>query len=539
MCAFFHIIRYILKRQGSEEMAILTIKDLDFSYHSPQGETKALTDINLTVNEGEFISIVGPSGCGKSTLLSIIAGLTPVTGGFFVNNATIGYMLQRDHLFEWRTIYDNVILGLEIKKILTHENIERVNRLLERYGLEAFKDKRPSELSGGMRQRAALIRTLALNPDILLLDEPFSALDYQTRLRVSDDIGEIIKEEKKTALLVTHDLSEAIAMGDRIVVLSERPGTIKKIIDIDFGSLSPLERRNAPEFQEYFHELWRCFSKKEKRRKTGLVKRKLNVSEEQQIYLDGIRREKIKVNCVRVFILVAFIALWEGCARLGVINDFIFSSPSRIVKCFVSMCMDGSLLRHIWVTLYETFISFFLVIGIGLAAAVLMWLSRSFSKIIEPYIVVLNSLPKSALAPILIVWLGNNIRTIIISAISVAVFGTILTLYTGFMEMDPDKIKLIKTLGGNRFHVLTKVLIPGNLAVILNTMKVNMGLSLVGVIIGEFLAANEGLGYLIIYGSQVFKLDWVMLSIIILCIMATVLYQLINILERVLAKKYI
>ena len=260
MCAFFHIIRYILKKQGSEKMAILTIKDLDFSYHSPQGETKALTDINLTVNEGEFISIVGPSGCGKSTLLSIIAGLTPVADGYFVNNATIGYMLQRDHLFEWRTIYDNVILGLQIKKILTHENIERVNRLLERYGLEAFKDKRPSELSGGMRQRAALIRTLALNPDILLLDEPFSALDYQTRLRVSDDIGEIIKEEKKTALLVTHDLSEAIAMGDRIVVLSERPGTIKKIIDIDFGSLSPLERRNAPEFQEYFHELWRCFS---------------------------------------------------------------------------------------------------------------------------------------------------------------------------------------------------------------------------------------------------------------------------------------
>ena len=236
---------------------------------------------------------------------------------------------------------------------------------------------------------------------------------------------------------------------------------------------------------------------------------------------------------------MVFIAVWEACAQSGIINDFIFSSPSRIMKCFVSMCADGSLFRHVWVTLYETFISFFLVIGIGLTAAVLMWLSRSFSKIIEPYIVVLNSLPKSALAPILIVWLGNNIRTIIISAISVAVFGTILTLYTGFMEMDADKIKLIKTLGGTRFHVLTKVLIPGNLAVILNTMKVNMGLSLVGVIIGEFLAANEGLGYLIIYGSQVFKLDWVMLSIIILCLMATLLYQLINILEKVLSKRYI
>lgn len=265
----------------------------------------------------------------------------------------------------------------------------------------------------------------------------------------------------------------------------------------------------------------------------------ISVSGAQKVYLDGIRREKIRVNCARVLILVIFIAVWEVCAQSGIINDFIFSSPSRIVKCFVSMCADGSLFRHVWVTLYETFISFFLVIGIGLTAAVLMWMSRSFSKIIEPYIVVLNSLPKSALAPILIVWLGNNIRTIIISAISVAVFGTILTLYTGFMEMDADKIKLIKTLGGTRFHVLTKVLIPGNLAVILNTMKVNMGLSLVGVIIGEFLAANEGLGYLIIYGSQVFKLDWVMLSIIILCIMATVLYQLINILERILAKRYI
>lgn len=276
----------------------------------------------------------------------------------------------------------------------------------------------------------------------------------------------------------------------------------------------------------------------EANKKRNWGKKNIVVSQSQKIYLEGIRKEKIRVNCVRVLILVLFVALWEVCAGTGVINDFIFSSPSRIVKCFVSMCADGSLFRHMWVTLYETFISFFLVIGVGLVAAVLMWLSRSFSRIIEPYIVVLNSLPKSALAPILIVWLGNNIRTIIISAISVAVFGTILTLYTGFMEMDPDKIKLIKTLGGNRFHVLTKVLLPGNLAVILNTMKVNMGLSLVGVIIGEFLAANEGLGYLIIYGSQVFKLDWVMLSIIILCIMATVLYQLINILEKVLERRY-
>lgn len=270
--------------------------------------------------------------------------------------------------------------------------------------------------------------------------------------------------------------------------------------------------------------------------KRRLPSERLCISEEQRIYLSTIRRRKLEVNFIRVFILAAFIIVWELCARFGIINDFIFSSPSRIVRCFADMCADGSLYRHVWVTLYETLLCFSLVIVIGLAAAVLMWLSKRFSEVIEPYIVVLNSLPKSALAPILIVWLGNNIRTIIISAISVAVFGTIMTLYTGFMETDQDKIKLIKTLGGTRFHVLTKVLLPGNLAVILNTMKVNMGLSLVGVIIGEFLAANEGLGYLIIYGSQVFKLDWVMLSIIILCIMATVLYQLINLLEKLLSR---
>ncbi len=244
-------------------MSILQIKDLDFSYHSPDGETKALTDINLTIEDGEFISIAGPSGCGKSTLLSIIAGLTKAEHGTISMNSTrVGYMLQRDHLFEWRTVYENIILGLEIQKVKTPENLDRVNTLLKRYGLHSFKDKRPSELSGGMKQRAALIRTLALNPDILLLDEPFSALDYQTRLKVSDDIGKIIKEEKKTAILVTHDLTEAISMGDRIIILSARPATIREEIPLIFSQkdLSPIERRNAPEFQEYFNRIWRCFS---------------------------------------------------------------------------------------------------------------------------------------------------------------------------------------------------------------------------------------------------------------------------------------
>ncbi len=239
---------------------ILELKNVDYTYHTPQGETNALSNISLSIKDGEFISIVGPSGCGKSTLLSIIAGLLkPSSGTIEFGGQNIGYMLQKDHLFEWRTIYKNVTLGLEIQKKLDKPHIENVNNMLSTYGLERFKNARPSELSGGMRQRAALIRTLALEPDLLLLDEPFSALDYQTRLQVCDDIYGIIKKEGKTAILVTHDLSEAISIGGRVVVLSKRPGTIKKIIDLDYPEeySTPFLARNAPEFKNYFNLVWK------------------------------------------------------------------------------------------------------------------------------------------------------------------------------------------------------------------------------------------------------------------------------------------
>lgn len=245
----------------------LNVQNLSYSYHSLEGETLALSNISFTVHHGEFIAIVGPSGCGKSTLLSILAGLLePEEGSVFIDgipraesNAQIGYMLQKDHLFDWRTIFSNVSLGLEIQNRLTPETKGHLHEMLATYGLSQFERARPSELSGGMRQRAALIRTLALKPDILLLDEPFSALDYQTRLEVCDDISSIIKKNEKTAILITHDLSEAISVADRIIILTKRPGRIKGIVDIAFSSdyARPLERRNAPEFSTYFNQLWK------------------------------------------------------------------------------------------------------------------------------------------------------------------------------------------------------------------------------------------------------------------------------------------
>lgn len=249
--------------------AFLSIKGLSFSYHSPEGETQALQDINLSLKEGEFIAVVGPSGCGKSTLLSLIAGLLPYHSGEILlqdrplaeNRDRIGYMLQKDHLFPWRSTKSNVLLGPEIRREKSRKKEEKALALLDSYGLAQFADSSPSALSGGMRQRAALIRTLMTEPALLLLDEPFSALDYQTRLNVSDDICKQIRKEKITAILVTHDISEAISVADRVVILSKRPATVAKSLDIeldiDAPLHSPLLARSSPNFTHYFNLVWK------------------------------------------------------------------------------------------------------------------------------------------------------------------------------------------------------------------------------------------------------------------------------------------
>ena len=228
---------------------LVRIKNLSIKYHTLEGEISALQDISLDVKEGEFISIVGPSGCGKSTLLKALAGLLEPTG----------YMPQSDQLYQWRTIWKNVLLGLEVQNKVTPETKDYAAGLLEKYGLKEFMHARPNQLSGGMRQRVALIRTLAINPEILLLDEAFSALDYQTRLLVADEVKQIIDEEHKTAILVTHDIAEAISMADRVVVLTRRPGRIKSIhtIELTCSVKAAIKCREAPEFRQDIHQIWK------------------------------------------------------------------------------------------------------------------------------------------------------------------------------------------------------------------------------------------------------------------------------------------
>ena len=361
---------------------IVEIHNLGMKYHSMNGEINALENINLSVSKGEFISIVGPSGCGKSTLLSLVSGLLSPTegeillGGRKVNGTSceVGYMLQKDHLFDWRTILQNVFLGLEVRNMLTHENREFVLDLLKTYGLYEFRDKYPCQLSGGMRQRAALIRTLAVKPEILILDEAFSALDYQTRLAVAVDIYSIIKKENKTAILVTHDISEGISMADRVVVLTKRPGTIKSIHDIEFTcpDRTPLSCREAPEFRIYFNKIWK-----------------------------------------------------ELAANLKLIDSFITSQPSRVIRTLTNLYKEGQLFQHVGITCMETIVGFVL---------------------------------------------GTVAGTAIAMALAISLIVTILEVLNGFFAVDQEKIKLVQTFGANRIKILTKVVLPATVPTIINSL---------------------------------------------------------------------
>lgn len=237
---------------------VLRFENVGLNYHTKQGETVALSGVDFSVFQGEFVAIIGPSGCGKTTILSLASKLiTPTEGNVVSGDVSMGYMLQKDELFEWRTVEKNLFLPLEIKRRATKENKEYVLRLADKYGLSGFLKRYPYELSGGMRQRVALIRTLALKPDILLLDEPFSALDYQTRLAVCDDVYQIIRAEHKTAILITHDISEAVSVADKIIVLSKRPAHVLSVHQPDFDNATPLKRRENALFSSWFETLWK------------------------------------------------------------------------------------------------------------------------------------------------------------------------------------------------------------------------------------------------------------------------------------------
>jgi len=262
------------------------------------------------------------------------------------------------------------------------------------------------------------------------------------------------------------------------------------------------------------------------------------ISGERQKYLSALSKHIRIIKVSRIMILIMFFGIWELCSRLDIIDPFIFSQPSKMIFSLFELANDGIIFKHIGITLFETAIGFIAGTLIGTGTAILLWWNRTISDIAEPYLVVLNSLPKTALAPIIIVWIGNNINSVIATALMTSVIVTILSVLNGFLEVDNEKIHLIETFGGNKKQILKLVVLPASVPVIVSSLKINVGLSFVGVIVGEFLVAQSGLGYLIVYSSQIFKMDHVMLSVILLAVMAAVLYKFVVMFEEYINKKW-
>lgn len=608
------------RQPGPARRPAVAFRAVSHRYFTPAGEVQALERLSLTVWPGEFVAVVGPSGCGKSTLLSLAAGLVrPTSGEVLVDGrpvqgpsrGVVGYMPQRDALFEWRDVLGNVLVGPDVQGRPRRAAAARARTLLARYGLASFETHFPHELSGGMRQRVALIRTLAVEPAILLLDEPFSALDFQTRLALADEVSAILRQEGKTAILVTHDIGEAISMADRVVVLTRRPGRVKAEHPIRFpgggaGRLTPFAARQTPEFSRYFQQVWedlelhtpassavpRADTSGGRRVQAGpyrpgrspfhgarltvtrtarsrlrhlpgapgiakcrdgtrfLLGRIWNTmppsplaepgagteplpaapSPAYQAYLRQERARRLAALAGQFALLALFLVTWEVAAAREWVNPFLTSRPSAVGEALVRLAREGVLFHHTWATLRATGVGFAAGMAIGLGLAAALWWWPYLAHVLDPYLVVVNALPKIALAPLFYLWLGDR-ASVYAMAVAISVIVTATMLYTGFREVDTDKVKVVQTFGATRGQVFTRVVLPASLPTLVATVKVNIALTLVGVIVGEFQAARAGLGYLILYSGQVFQTDVVMAALAVLALISAGLYLAVHALE--------
>ena len=438
-------------------------------------------------------------------------------------------MLQQDYLFPWKTIEENILLGLKLKKLLNKEKRDYTLNLLWENGVKRGRKQYPKQLSGGMRQRVALVRTLATEPKLLMLDEPFSALDYQTKLHLENLVFETLKSFHKTAILVTHDIGEAIAMSDRIFLLSAKPGRFIKRFSFqkNYETSHHLKQETMNYFKPYFKRYGRSWN---------LLKPSDNITQLHQQYISSQKREKRWVCFYQLILFIVFFSSWELASQQKWIDSLIFSSPTRIGSLLIDKILDGTLFINLSITLSETILGFILGTLIGTLLAAILWWSSFLSKVLDPYLVILNAMPKIALGPILIVAIGPNFTSIMAMGAMISIIITTIVIYTAFREVDPNYLKVLQTFGATRLQSFKEVILPASFPTIISTLKVNVGLSWVGVIVGEFLVSSKGLGYMIIYGFQVFNFTLVFLALLVIAIFATIMYQLVDLLEKKLIK---
>jgi len=520
----------------------IKISGITKSFYNNGEMRQVLRPVNILIPHGKFVSIIGPSGCGKSTLFNIVAGLLPPTSGDITigeksilgEKGYVGYMLQKDMLLPWRTIIDNIILGLEIKGVPKREARKQALPLMEKYGLSGFEKNYPCELSGGMRQRAALLRTLLYDREIILLDEPFGALDAQTRQSMQNWLLEIWEDFHKTVLFVTHDMDEAIYLSDIIYVFSGRPGYVKEKITVHLKRPRKQEDMLETDFWDLKQHLMGGMSdEKRSAYEVEYYEPKSVLAMQADRREEKHRRKQKKgIRAGRILLGVAILLFWEVSARLGWIDDYYWSSPSLIAQTAIVQWKEKNLAYDIYFTSMSTIGGFLAGTLGGAVLGLSFWWSKTFAKIFEPYLVMFNAIPKLALAPILIVLFGIGFSSKVMLAFLMTVISCALATVSGVENVNESMETLLYSLGAARWQVFGKVVVPAVLPWMLGSLRINISLALAGAIVGEFIASGHGLGRMVIYAGTILDTTLVWVGVIVLSLLAMVMYFAVVELEK-------
>ena len=504
----------------------LEYRDVTMRFAQSAGPLTAVSGVSIAVRDGEVVSLIGPSGCGKSTLLNIGSGLTaPSEGQAFVDgervegpNAHVAFMLQKDLLLPWRTVVENVMFGVEIQGVAAAERRRRAQALLENLKLAEFSGHYPHQLSGGMRQRVALARTLAVDPTVLLLDEPFSAVDAQTRMVLQRELAQTLKRAGKTALLITHDLLEAVTLSDRVLVMSRRPGRIIDEIAIDIPDRDePLKRRTASEGQRLRQPA--DGPPRHRHRRAGMSE-----ATNSSVVWRG--------TAASVALLIVFLAAWQWGPGLLRIPPFIIPPLSMVAEEAVRMWHVSGLAFHTGVTAAEVLAGFILGSLLGAFIGYLIGMSPTAEFALSPYILALQIAPKVAFAPLFILWMGFTVYPKILVAILIVFFPVMVNVLTAIRTVDPDLINLARAFKASRAQIFWKIEFPASLPPLFAGLRIGSTLAVVGVVVGELVGGNMGLGYLLSFGEGQANTAMVFVSIVMLTLVGGIAYLLVILIEQ-------
>ena len=547
------------------EEAIIRYEGVGKAFWSQGKQVVALDGVSLTVRRNEFTSVVGPSGCGKTTLLRLCAGLEPSTGGQTLYrglpvagiNSDVGYITQDSNLYPWMTVRENVEFPLEVRGLPPNERRGRSEAYIRMVGLEGFEDHFPFQLSGGMQKRASIIRTMIYDPEVILMDEPFGALDAQTRMVLQGDLLHIWNQRQKTILFITHDLTEAIALSDTVVVMSARPGTIKRVFEVPLSRPRDVfQIHSQPGFAETYRQIWEYFQPEVEHSQVGGVQRvelpppltpasrnghTAQAGERPYLASPTVVGEEqrprrpvsgLQINLARLVVGVVVLGLWQGLAEAKILNPLLFSTPLNVIArlgAFLGgeVIYSRTIYNHLAITLEEMAVGYVVGAALGMAVGFALARSHTLSRIFEPYILATYSVPKIALAPLFVLTLGIGITSkwgvVTMEVFFLVFFNT----FSGVRNINEEFVQLARVMGARKSQVTRRIILPASLPFIMTGLKMGVPFAMIGAIIGEFIASNQGLGWLILYSASNFDASGLFAAILILVIVVWLLGQLL------------